>query len=155
MAGLSPSYPPTWRGRPPSMPWSDWQVWQRFLVSSYALYDAYAYDVELVAPQSLPANLTPQMQQMWLRNNAKRIDAIGERGGIRTLIEVRALATFQTIGQILGYQTLFPDAFPGVTISAPMIVCSSAADQIPKIAAAQGITLAIVGTGPGQAPIAA
>ncbi|HEX9439652.1 MAG TPA: hypothetical protein VF909_08220 [Roseiflexaceae bacterium] len=137
-------YPPTWRGRPPSMPWTDWQVWQRYLISPHALYERYAYDA-LLPVQSPPASVTdPAMRKMWLENTGKRIDAIGRIGDAYTILEVRELATWQTLGQVLGYQTLAELHFPGDIWTRPVIVADAIAAGVEPAIRAQGVGLVLV-----------
>ena len=137
-------YPPSWRGRPASMPWSDWQIWQRWIVSELALYERYAYDVLLdVAP--VPSTvIDPAMRRMWRENTAKRIDAVGRRGDASTIIEVRELATWQTIGQVLGYQTLAELQYSEELWTRPLIVTGGVALGVEPAIRAQHITLALV-----------
>ena len=137
-------YPPTWRGRPASMPWTDWQIWQRFLASSGALYDSYSYDVMLSAGEPAPLGTDAAMLKMWRENTAKRIDAVGKKAGVYTIIEVRDECTWQTLGQVLGYQALAELEFDGDTWSRPLIVCGTINTGIRPAITAQGINLLIL-----------
>lgn len=137
-------YPPTWRGRPASMPWGDWQIWQRFVESPAALYDSYAYDVMIHIDAQIPPDLEENIRRMWLENTAKRVDVVARKAEILTVIEVRELTTWQTMGQVLGYQTLFAAAYAEEQLSPPMIVTGGVAAGIEPAIRAQNITLTIV-----------
>jgi hypothetical protein len=126
------------------MPWTDWQVWQRFLTSPAALFDRYAYDV-LLAVGPPPAGVAdPAMLKMWRENTSKRIDAVGKKGDVLTIIEVRELATWQTIGQVLGYQTLAELEFTDEHWSRPLILTGAVAPGVEPAIRAQHITLVVV-----------
>jgi len=136
------------------MPWGDWQIWQRYLVSPAALYDAYAYDI-MIPIVSPPASVTDaSMRKMWVENNAKRIDAVGRRGGVYTILEIRDIATWQTLGQVLGYQELARLHFPGDTWSPPVIIAGDVAAGLRPVLAAQGVAL-VLAPAPASSPAVA
>jgi hypothetical protein len=126
------------------MPWGDWQIWQRYLISPHALYERYAYDVmiELVSP---PAHVVdPGMRKMWIENNAKRMDAVGRRGEVLTILEVRDVASWQTLGQVLGYQTLAELHYPAEQWTRPVIVAGGVHAGVEPAIRAQGVGLVLV-----------
>ena len=136
------------------MPWGDWQIWQRYLVSPHALFDAYAYDVmiEVVSPPA--SEIDPRIRKMWVENNAKRMDAVGRRGDVLTILEVRDVASWQTLGQVLGYQVLAELHYPGERWSRPMIVAGGVHAGVEPAIRAQGVGLIVVPL-PALAPAAA
>jgi len=126
------------------MPWTDYQIWQRFLLSSSALFDSYSYDV-LLSIGAPPASVAdPAMLRMWRENTSKRMDAVARKGDVLTIIEVRELATWQTIGQVLGYQTLAEREFADEHWSRPMIVTGGIAAGVEPAIHAQHITLIVL-----------
>ncbi len=134
------------------MPWTDWQIWQRYLISPAALYERYAYDV-LIDIVEAPAEITdPAMRRMWRENRGKRIDAVGRKADVLTVLEVRELATWQTLGQVLGYQTLVELHFPLEIWSRPMIICGAIAAGVEPAVRAQHVELIVV---PAPAPVPA
>lgn len=126
------------------MPWTDWLVWQRFLASPAALYDSYSYDVMLTTGAPAPPGTTPAMAKMWYENTAKRIDAVGKKADALTIIEVRDQCTWQTIGQVLGYQALAAQEFNDDLWTLPLIVCSTLNTGVEPALRAQHINFVLL-----------
>lgn len=144
MAHLDRWYPPTWKGRPEGMPWPDYQVWIKYLESPAALFDEYAFNVELHGGLWTTPHDDPQDNALWNRLTSKRVDAIGRKAGMLTLIELRDRLTWQTIGQLLGYQRMFALDYPEYQTTAPLIVAGTADRDALATAHAQGLSTYLV-----------
>lgn len=76
------------------------------------------------------------------------MDAVAKKGDALTIIEVRDLCTWQTLGQVLGYQTLAQDEFNDELWTRPLVVCSALNSGIEPALIAQRISYYVVPKGP-------
>lgn len=141
MPTINDRFPNTWNGRPQSMPVGDWVVWQRFLTKFRYDWPEYAYDVELEGSSQAAPDVDPTMRRTWARMIAKRIDVLAFRPAGVTIIEARTRATWQSLGQIIGYRYLLQKQQPQLTIEACAIVTDYMDPQIVEIANANGINV--------------
>ncbi len=145
MADLSAWYSPTWSRRPPGMVWEDWQAWQPWLQGPGQAWPHYAYDVELYT-QGLPAGETDAgMIKAWLRQTAKRIDAVGRRVGVHDIFEARRIAGWSAIAQLLGYRDLWTIQYPQLELGDLWLITERIDDVTRATAARAGVRTWVVG----------
>lgn len=138
-------YPANWVRKPPGMVWEDWQAWAPFLRDHGGNWSGYSYDVELYT-QPMPATETdPAIIRMWLRNTAKRIDAVGWVDDRADIFEARRFAGWSAIAQLLGYRDLWNINFPSVKLGKLYLITESIDDVTRATAARQGIVTWVVG----------
>ncbi len=82
-------------------------IWERFLLKHGSDYNTFTYDVRVgtpvIVPPEVPANIKGDAQTLSL----KRIDAIGWKLGKPTIIEVKKIIGFTTLGQAIAYPIMF------------------------------------------------
>jgi hypothetical protein len=133
------TFPSSWRGVPPAMPRGDYFVWQMFAPFAEQLWTSIAFDVELRDGAWPIVSTDPTMQSMWMRNTARRVDALAWANNVASIIEVRHAAAWQSMGQILGYADLWAKTYPNIPVNGLWLVTDSIPDDIRSVAAAQGI----------------
>lgn len=127
-----------WQGAPPGMPVGDYEVWRLFRPFAAQRWTAIAYDVEIRDGPTPIVGDTPEMRRMWARNTARRIDALGWRANVASVIEVRTRAAWQTFGQIQGYAAMWANNYPMIPIDGYWIVTDELPNDIRNIATAAG-----------------
>ena len=130
---------------PEGMPWEDWQAWRPWLAGPGAQWPRYAYNVHLLTQAMPPGETDPGMIRMWLANTAKRIDAIGDRGGVIDIFEARRFAGWSAIAQLLGYKDLWLINFPALMLGDLWLITERIDDPTRATAARHGIRTWVVG----------
>ena len=120
--------------RPRGMTWDDWSPWQKFMKTPEASTYVYVYDVELRVAQAPAGEPDPAMIEMWERNNARRIDAVGLRNNKVTLFEARRTVGPSALGQLRTYAGLWLIFFPDHPIDELVIVTDRIPDELRAIA---------------------
>lgn len=136
-----PWYEPTWIARPPGMETTDFSVWRVWLAEKGGQWNRYTYDIELWEGAAPATEADPAMRRMWARAVAKRIDAIGERGGMYTIFETRRGAGWQSIGQLIGYRRLFKSNYPGLILEDVWLLTDRIDPAIAATAQEEGIVV--------------
>lgn len=116
-----PGLPPTWRGRPPHLVEPERELWYDALDQKLIAPEAVWFDVPM---DGVPDHVTeqphyvkndnPALVRAWYFLNARRCDAIGERGDRFTVYEMRALAGPKTVGELAIYRSLSLAEWPGL-----------------------------------------
>lgn len=138
-------HPPSWTRKPPGMVWEDWQAWEPWLRGPGGAWPEYSYDVELFTQGLAPDQSDPALLKMWARNTAKRIDAVGRRGGVHDIFEARRRTGWSAIAQLLGYRDLWLINFPGLALGDLWLITETIDDPTRATATRQGIKTWIVG----------
>lgn len=138
-------HPPSWARRPPGMPWEDWQAWEPWQTGPGQRWDAYAYDVELLTQPMPPGETDAGLIRAWLRNTAKRIDAVGRRGPLHDLFEARRFTGWSAIAQLLGYRDLWLINFPTYALGDLWLITERIDDPTRATAIRNGVRVWIVG----------
>lgn len=113
------------RYRYPHLIGEDTDVWNRFILKYPGKFDTVDYDVHVgrgVDTSPIPEG---KYQQYWANLTKKRIDVIGWKNGLATIIEVKKRVSLFTLGQILGYRFLYLREFPELKSVSTLIICSS------------------------------
>ncbi len=97
-------------------------IWDRFIDSFPDLFDTVDYDIH-VGSGILPLDETNEkMTEQWRQLTRKRIDVIGYKNGIPTIIEVKNRVDLGTLGQVLGYRFLFSLEHPSLSLTTLIVV---------------------------------
>lgn len=119
-------------------------VMKAWLVLHEAEYDRFDYNVRLGQGTDPGPNWPPEIRQQAIQNTQKRIDAVAWKGNQPTLIEVKDRAGFSAIGQLVGYDALWPQSFPNSPVPKLLLVANRAAADIYPVVAKAGIVLELV-----------
>ncbi len=132
-------YAASWARRPPGMVWEDWQPWQAWLQTPEAQAYEYAYDVELPVQAAPVGETDPAMRRSFERSNARRIDAVGRRGGEYSIFEARRFTGWSAVAQLEGYKLLWPLFFSDVPVVELVLVTERIPDDIRATALRAGV----------------
>jgi hypothetical protein len=144
MATIRPEYLGRWlpasiERSPPGMTYEDWQAWHPWLRGPGKQWELYTYDVTLHT-EGLPAiAVDAKLMEMWARNTAKRIDAVGAGARGLDIFEARRLAGWSAIGQLLGYRDLWLINFPQLPLGDLWLISERIDDATRALAQRQGI----------------
>lgn len=124
-----PGYPPTWRGKFARMVPHERALLLWWLDNSPRPPDALWYDVGMDGipddqPTPTAAEFTsdPAMARMWWHQTAKRADAIARAGSLYRIVELRASANAQTLGELLTYDALSRAEWPSLDWAPTLLV---------------------------------
>jgi hypothetical protein len=87
-------------------------IWQKFLDLNPGRFDTYEYDVRVGEGITPPPNLDANIADMAVSLAKKRIDVIGVKDSIPTIIEIKDYAGLTAVGQLVSYPLLFSREFP-------------------------------------------
>lgn len=122
MSGRFPYEP---RRKYPHMLGEDVVIWERFIEKYPDRYDSVDYDWRVGRGMELDADWEENVKRMATAITQKRIDAVGWNGDDVTIIEVKKSVSIGTLGQILGYRSLFVKEFPNFSVPKLLVVCES------------------------------
>lgn len=131
--------PPNTDRRPEGMPWEDWKAWQPWLLAVGTTWPEYAHDVELYTQPFPAGERDPAILRMWMRNTAKRIDAVGRRDSVHDIFEARNIAGWSAIAQLLGYRDLWLMNYPTLALGELWLITTRIDDATRATAARSGI----------------
>ena len=99
-------------------------VWRAFLRIYQNDYDRFEYDVHLgegSLPQEAPQNIfTENFRYLTL----KRADAVGFKGSLPTIFEIRSKASLPLMGQLQGYRFLWMRSRPDSAPPSLVMICN-------------------------------
>lgn len=113
------------RHKYPHLIGEDSEVWSRFIRKFPDRFDTVDYDVKVgkgANTEPIPDEIS---KKYWATLTKKRIDVVGHKNSVLTIIEVKKRASLFTLGQILGYRFLFLRDNPDIRSIRTLIVCSS------------------------------
>ena len=113
------------RSKYPHLIGEDSLIWTKFITLYPERFDTVDYDVKV--GQGVDTTIIPEgkYQLYWAELTKKRIDVIGYKDNLVTIVEVKKRVGLPTLGQILGYKFLYLREYPEITSLGTLIVCSS------------------------------
>ena len=109
----------------------DVKIWERFITAYPVYFERVDYDLKVGTPRAYPEAPNDKIKEDLEYLSRKRIDVVGYRGNEIHIIELKPRASFEAIGQIIGYTELFlPFVKPENSISMVLITDT----EIPDIA---------------------
>jgi len=122
----------------------DVALWERFIDAHPNYFDFVDYDIHVGEGMKIDPTWTPEIQKMATTLSQFRIDAIGWKGDIPTIIEIKPRAATKAIGQILVYSTLFQKTYPKEPTPKKLIITDWQHDDIESVAFNHNIKIIIV-----------
>ena len=122
----------------------DTEVWTRFIRKFPQRFDTVDYDVLVGKGVDTSTISDIKFQQYWSNLTKKRIDVIGWKNEICTIVEVKKRVSLMTLGQILGYRFLFGREHPEITLVSALTVCSTIDQDDRDVLEHYGIEFVIV-----------
>ena len=112
------------RHKYPHLIGEDTEVWNHFILRYPDRFDTVDYDVKVGKGVNTDILTETESRKYWSKLTKKRIDVIGYKDSLITIIEVKKRATLFTLGQILGYRFLFLREHPEIPAVKTFIICS-------------------------------
>lgn len=138
-------FPPTDLSKFPHLVGGDVAVWRAFLGRGVERYSRFAYDVRVGEGVNV-SGLSPENARIATALTQKRIDVVGERDGlVYDVIEVKLSAGLGAVGQLLGYQVLFPQSFPELPLGRVILVAASVDRDTQSVLTAHDVDVVVVG----------
>ena len=141
---MAERYPYGRRYKYPHMKPNDVAIWERFIDANPTAYDFVEYDRGIGdIPAFMEQTSSPQGQAMRELYRLK-IDVVGYKKNAIDLIEVKHEAGASSIGQILGYVTLFVrDVQPTLPVK-PVLLTNILRPNMEFLTQTQGVKLIVV-----------
>lgn len=111
------------RHKYPHLIGEDSEVWQRFIYKYPERFDTVDYDVHVGKGVDTGPILEENSKRYWAELTKKRIDVIGYKNQLITIVEVKKRATLFTLGQVLGYRFLYLRDNPEIPSVRTFIIC--------------------------------
>lgn len=108
----------------------DARIWSDFIRSYPNFYESVDYDLKVGTPRNYPGKDDDVYKKDLEYLSRKRVDVIGYTHNEIHVIEVKPRASFEAIGQVIGYAELYgPYAPEGMLVSAVIVTD----EEIPDI----------------------
>jgi len=107
----------------PHMIGDDAELWERFMEAHPKRFENVDYDFRVGEGQQIAPGEDENWARMITMLSQKRIDVIGWTGEQPTIIEVKRRVGLGTLGQVLGYRTLFEREFTRIKRPELLVVC--------------------------------
>ncbi len=103
----------------------DIPVWSRFIELYPDRFNTVDYDIHVGSGIETPPDTDERMSEQWRYLTSKRIDVIGWKNGLPTIVEIKHRVGLDTLGQILGYRFLYLKEHPEITGIPLLIICAT------------------------------
>jgi hypothetical protein len=100
-------------------------IWERFVDLFPNRFDSVDYDFRIGVGQQMELDFPENYGRMVTMLTQHRIDVLGWVGEQPTIVEVKDRAILSTIGQMIGYRTLFVKDYNNLKIPNLLCVCGS------------------------------
>ncbi len=132
------------RYRYPHMVPDEIEIWERFMNKFPERFETVDYDFRVGEGAKVEASEPEYHQRMVTMLSQKRIDAMAWDGPQPTIIEIKRRVGLSTLGQVLGYKTLFEVDLPKMKKPKVLVVCESIDADDMRVLKAAGIPFEIV-----------
>jgi len=119
-------------------------VWEKFMNRFPERFDSVDYDFRVGNRSQAPEGFEENWNRMVKMLSQKRIDVIGWVGDSPTIVEVKRRVGLSTLGQIVGYRTLFMQEFKSFGKPDVIVVCEVISDDDLVVLKAEDIPIIIV-----------
>lgn len=128
----------------PHMAREDEPVWERWLALHQAEFLTFLYDIRVGSGAELPSGGDPKYDDMWRDLTRKRIDVIARRPGLDLIIEVKKIAGWTALGQILGYPVLWSADREAINPIGTLLVCEQLMPDLETVLNAYSLPFELV-----------
>lgn len=137
-------FPPEKLKKYPHLMISDVEIWERYLDLHAKYWESFEYDVRVGEGQQPNPEHPEYIQTMAKALTEKRIDVIGRIRGKVWIIEVKPSAMLSAVGQLISYQILYEERYPGAGATELMIVTDRVGPDLENLCKKLRISIAVV-----------
>ena len=119
-------------------------IWERFIKAFPGFYDSVDYDLKVGRPRQYPGKPDDVYRKDLEYLSRKRIDVVGYRGNEIHIIELKPRASFEALGQVIGYTELYLPFRPEGSSVSPVIITDSEIPDIKDLCFKKGILYFLV-----------
>lgn len=123
---------------------NDVVIWERYLDQHAKEWDSFEYDVRVGEGQQPNPEHPKYIQSMAVALSEKRIDVVGHRGSHVWIIEVKPSAMLSAVGQLISYQILYEERFPGSGPTELMVITDRVGPDLENLCKKFHISIAVV-----------
>jgi len=128
----------------PGMSEPESRIFRAWLAQHGADYDRFEFNVRVGAGVDVPPD-TPEFVQELARSVSRpRIDVVAFGDGVVRLIEVKVRAGLSSIGQLVGYRTLYFADHPGTRRIELQVVAARTSPDVVRVLSENGIGLELL-----------
>jgi len=118
------------RRKYPHMIAEEAEVWERFVEKFPDRFDSVDYDFRVGEGQKIQYEYPAKYERMIKMLSQHRIDVVGWNKEKPTIVEVKDRAILSTIGQLMGYHTLFVIEFSNLEKPDFLCICNSISGDV-------------------------
>ncbi len=126
----------------------EFDLWTDYIECYPDEFDNVAYDTPIRSKNSAPLGSPANLKRDWEYLTAFKIDALGIKNNLCTIIELKDTCWQGSISQILFYKHLLSKQRPELNIQNCTIACRATREDIVSFAETQGVKVIVV-PGPG------
>jgi len=128
----------------PHMTDEETRIWESFMILYPERFESVDYDFRVGNGSPVPDEFQENWKRMVTMLSQKRIDVIGWVGDSPTIVEVKRRVGLSTLGQILGYRTLFMIDFKNFGKPGVLVVCEVISGDDMEVLKASNIPIEVV-----------
>jgi len=107
----------------PHMVQEEAEIWDRFMMVNPKMFETVDYDFRVGRGEEYSSPDATEFTNMAKALSQKRIDALCWVKEQPTIVEVKKRVSLATLGQVLGYLTLFVRDFPHIVVPGMLVIC--------------------------------
>lgn len=120
------------------------EIWERFMEKFPDRFETVDYDFRVGEGAPVPAGAAESHARMITMLSQKRIDALTWVDNQPTIIEIKRRVGLSTVGQVIGYKTLFEMNLTNLKKPEVLIVCETISVDDRKVIEVAGIPFEVV-----------
>ena len=128
----------------PGMSEPESRIFRAWLASHGTEYDRFEFNVRVGEGQGLPADTPEFVKELARAVSRPRINVVAVVGDVVRIIEVKVRAGLSSIGQLVGYRTLYFAEHPGTLRIELQVVAARTSPDVVRVLAENGIGLELV-----------
>jgi len=130
----------------PGMTVLESEIVRAWLKLHHTEFDSVGFNIRMGTGQLLPIGTDPAIQKMAIDLTQKRADIVALKGADVTIVEVKIRLALQSLGQLLGYSTIWKAEHPVVGNVRLVAIARDAVLDAPDVLMAFGVTVETFGS---------
>lgn len=119
-------------------------IWERFVAKFPERFERVWFDVELGIPRNYDDTRPEEYARHHRYLGGYKIDVLGEKEGVKTIVEIKRQATTKALGEIWCYDDLYKRFVDSISVVKDLIVTDEEMPHIREICEKDGVGLEVV-----------